>query len=701
MLPAASSTRAEAVLEGLDAEQRAAATALSGPVCILAGAGTGKTRAITHRIAYGVHTGAFDPRRVLAVTFTTRASGELKGRLRGLGVEGVSARTFHSAALRQARFFWPQAVGRDLPAILGSKLGLVRSAAARVRAGNEPTVMRDLASEIEWAKVSNVGPESYAGAAAAAVRLVAGLELEAVGRVYAAYEELKEDRGVIDFEDVLLAAVSLLDAHPGIAEQVRAQYRHFVVDEYQDVSPLQEQLLDLWLGDRSEVCVVGDPNQTIYSFAGAKPDYLLGFPQRFPGATLVRLVRDYRSTPQVVEVANRILAGARGPAARHRVELQAQRTAGPAARFVEHPDEVAEAEAVARQIRSLVDGGTPPREIAVLYRVNAQSEAYEQALADVGVPYLVRGAERFFDRPEVRQAAMVLRGAARSEQSDAPLPELVRAVLSGLGWSAEPPSVTGAARERWESLAALIALADDLVAANPHAGLPELNAELEARAAAQHAPAADGVTLASLHATKGLEWEAVYLVGCQDGTLPISFAETSEEIEEERRLFYVGVTRAGLRLSISWSLARTPGGRASRRPSRFLVGVRPSSATGAAAEARGQRAAAARRAGMIVHCRVCGRPVATAAERKVGRCATCPPSYDEGLFEALRSWRLGQAQQQGVPAYVVFTDATLTAIAETRPGDRAALARISGVGATKLERYGEAVLKVCAEIPKK
>ncbi len=338
----------------------------------------------------------------------------------------------------------------------------------------------------------------------------------------------------------------------------------------------------------------------------------------------------------------------------------------------------------------------------MLYRVNAQSEAYEQALADVGVPYVVRGAQRFFDRPEVRQAAMVLRGAARSEQSAGRFRRLVRAVLSGLGWAPEPPSVTGAARERWESLAALIALADDLGAADPHAGLVELTAELDARAAAQHAPAADGVTLASLHATKGLEWEAVYLVGCQDGTLPISFAETSEEIEEERRLFYVGVTRAGQRLSITWSLARTPGGRASRRPSRFLVGVRPSSATdGAAATARGRRGAATRSAGTIAHCRVCGRPVATAAERKVGRCATCPPSYDETLFEALRSWRLEQAQQQGVPAYVVFTDATLTAIAETRPGDRAALARISGVGATKLERYGEGVLKVCAEIPKK
>ncbi len=489
--------------------------------------------------------------------------------------------------------------------------------------------------------------------------------------------------------------MSLLVAHPGIAEQVRSQYRHFVVDEYQDVSPLQQRLLDLWLGARTEVCVVGDPNQTIYSFAGARSDYLLGFPERFPSAKVVRLVRDYRSTPQVVEVANRILASATGPAARHRIELQAQRPAGPPASFVEHADEVAEAGAVGREIRRLVDSGTPPREIAVLFRVNAQSEAYEQALADIGVPYVVRGAERFFDRPEVRQAAMVLRGAAHAEPDDTPLPQAIRDVLGGLGWSPQPPALTGATRERWESLAALVALADDLAATRPAAALADLNAEIETRRAAQHAPTADGVTLASLHATKGLEWDAVFLVGCQDGTLPIVYAETPDEIEEERRLFYVGVTRARQRLSISWSSSRSPGGRGTRRPSRFLVGVRPARPDSATPSARAGRGARG-----VVRCRVCGEPVHTAAERKIGRCAGCPPGYDEALFDALRSWRLVAAQQQGVPAYVVFTDATLVAIAEARPADRAALARISGVGVTSSSAMGGPYSTSALQYPK-
>ncbi|MGH8776384.1 MAG: ATP-dependent helicase, partial [Jiangellaceae bacterium] len=402
------------VLDSLDPEQREVATALAGPVCVIAGAGTGKTRAITNRIAHGVLTGTYDPRRVLAVTFTTRAAGEMRGRLRRLGVDGLQARTFHSAALRQARYFWPHVTGSQLPEITSSKLPLVGAAASRCRVATDRTVLRDLASEIEWAKVSNVMPDAYAAAAAARHREVAGVDAETVGRVYAAYDDVKTDRGLLDFEDILLAAVGLLDSKPGVADAVRQQYRHLVVDEYQDVSPLQQKLLELWLGDRDDVCVVGDPAQTIYSFAGARPDYLVSFPQRFPHARIVRLVRDYRSTPQVVAVANGVLARGTDAAARAGVRLRAERPDGPPAEFVEHSDEVEEAEWVAGEVGKLTAGGTPAREIAVLYRVNAQSEAYEQALGGADVPYVVRGAERFFERPEVRQATMLLRAAARA-----------------------------------------------------------------------------------------------------------------------------------------------------------------------------------------------------------------------------------------------------------------------------------------------
>lgn len=687
------------VLAGLDPEQRAVASALSGPVCVIAGAGTGKTRAITHRIAHGVHTGAFDPRRTLAVTFTTRAAGEMRGRLRSLGAEGVQARTFHSAALRQARYFWPQITGADLPEISSSKLPIVGSAASRCRVPTDRTVLRDLASEIEWAKVSNVLPESYVTAAEAAHREVGNVDPESVAKVYAAYEDLKTDRNVLDMEDILLAAVGLLSGHPGVAQQVRSQYHHFVVDEYQDVSPVQQKLLDLWMGERTDVCVVGDPAQTIYSFAGAQPDYLIGFPQRFPGATVVRLFRDYRSTPEVVGVANAVLRAARE--AHQGVVLEAQRQPGPKPSFVEHSDELAEASWVAGQIAKLVANGTPQREIAVLFRVNAQSEAYEQALADAGVAYTVRGAERFFDRGEVRQAAMLLRAAVRTTDGAPDAPDAAAAtaaVLSSAGWSPTPPAGGGQARERWESLAALVSLAEEVVAAKPGATLADVVDELEARAAAQHAPTADGVTLSSLHSAKGLEWDAVFVVGCHEGTLPLSYAETPAQIEEERRLLYVGVTRAREHLSVSWSLARQPGGRGNRRPSRFLDGVRPGGV--ARSDHRPERGAGGRgrKSGAPARCRVCGAPLVDAVDRKLGRCGSCPSSMDDALFERLRAWRLERSQEQKVPAYVVFTDATLVAIAESTPVNETQLSAIPGVGRTKLERYGADVLELCREV---
>jgi DNA helicase-2/ATP-dependent DNA helicase PcrA len=687
------------VLDALDPEQRAVATALGGPVCVIAGAGTGKTRAITHRIAHGVLAGAFDPRRVLAVTFTTRAAGEMRGRLRSLGVDGVQARTFHSAALRQARYFWPQVMNRELPEITSSKLPLVGAAASRCRVGTDRTTLRDVAAEIEWAKVTNVAPERYAKAAEASQRNVAGVDPETLARVYAAYEDVKTDRGVFDLEDILLAAVGLLAGRPGVAEAVRSQYHHLVVDEYQDVSPIQQTLLELWLGGRTDVCVVGDPAQTIYTFAGARPDYLVDFPRRYPEAHLVRLVRDYRSTPQVVAVANGMLSRGRDVTSRSGVRLHAQRPAGPEAQFVEHPDEVAEAAWVADQIATLVAAGTPAREIAVLYRVNAQSESYEQALADAGIAYVVRGAERFFDRAEVRQAAMLLRAAVRSGDvgsADAPdAAAATAAVLAAAGWSARPPAGAGATRERWESLAAVVAVAEEVVAAQPTAGLAEVLAEFERRAAAQHVPVADGVTLASLHSAKGLEWDAVFIVGCHEGTLPLTYAETPAQLAEERRLLYVGVTRARHRLAVSWSLSRSPGGRGTRRPSRFLDGVRPVGAAHREPGAPGARRTPRIRG--VARCRVCGAALSSPADRKIGRCADCPSSVDEALFERLRAWRLERAQEQKVPAFVVFTDATLTAIAESSPGDESALAAIPGVGRTKLDRYGGDVLHLCRD----
>ncbi|MET9430323.1 MULTISPECIES: ATP-dependent DNA helicase UvrD2 [unclassified Streptomyces] len=698
---------ADAVLDGLDPEQREVATALHGPVCVLAGAGTGKTRAITHRIAYGVRAGILAPASVLAVTFTNRAAGEMRGRLRQLGAGGVQARTFHSAALRQLQYFWPKAVGGELPRLVERKIQLVAEAAARCRIRLDRNELRDTTSEIEWAKVTQTVPADYPAAVAKAQR-DAPRDPAEIGQIYAMYEQLKRDRGVIDFEDVLLLTVGILQDRHDIAEQIRRQYHHFVVDEYQDVSPLQQRLLDLWLGDRDNLCVVGDASQTIYSFTGATPDHLLNFRARHPNATVVKLVRDYRSTPQVVHLANGLLAQARGRAAEHRLELVSQRDPGPEPAYTEYADEPAEAEGTARRIRDLIAAGVPAGEIAVLYRINAQSEVYEQALADAGVPYQLRGAERFFERAEVREAGIALRGAARAGGNDpllddaGDLPSQVRAVLSTKGWTTEPPAGSGAVRDRWESLAALVRLAEDFARARPDATLGDLVTELDERAAAQHAPTVQGVTLASLHAAKGLEWDAVFLVGLTEGMMPITYAKTDEQVEEERRLLYVGVTRARLHLSLSWALSRSPGGRASRRPTRFLAGLRPGSALpgtraagGGGGVERGSGGSRRKRRGPV-QCRVCGTTLTDAGEMKLMRCEGCPSDMDEGLYERLREWRSEQAKELGQPAYCVFTDKTLMAIAEAVPSTDGELAAISGVGARKLDRFGADVLAICA-----
>src|SRR6476620_8528187 len=691
---------ADEVLAALDPEQREVAASPLGPMCVLAGAGTGKTRAITHRIAYGVLSGAYQPQRVLAVTFTARAAGEMRTRLRDLGVGGVQARTFHAAALRQLHYFWPQAIGGAAPEVMSHKAPAVAQAAASLRLQFDRTGIRDLAAEVEWAKGNMLTPETYAAAAASARREPPGIDATGMARVLETYEQVKSDRGVIDFEDVLLVTVGILAERDDIARTVRQQYRHFVVDEYQDVNTLQQRLLDLWVGERNDVCVVGDPAQTIYSFTGASPRHLLGFTQRHPRAQVVRLVRNYRSTPQIVGLANLVVRGPSGGARGHSVQLEAQGEPGPEPALTAHPDDPTEAAGIAAEIAERVAAGASPVDMAILFRTNGQSEAFESALAERDIPYLVRGGERFFARKEVRDAILLMRGGARSDDGSIPLPDLVRDVLLGAGWTREAPNAGGAARERWESLAALAALADDLVVASPEARLPDFVRELDERAAAQHAPAVQGVTLASLHAAKGLEWDVVFLAGVSDGYLPIMMAETPEAIEEERRLTYVGVTRARRELRLSWSGARTPGARASRRPSRFLDGAASILGDGARSTPKGSGKVGGAKGGrgkplkpaLPAHCRTCGTELTTAGQRKTGRCDTCPPTYSEETFERLRAWRLAVARDSSVPAYVVFTDATLTAIAEREPTSEGELTQISGVGARKLGLYGAQVL---------
>jgi DNA helicase-2/ATP-dependent DNA helicase PcrA len=691
------------VLAGLDEEQRAAVTAPAGRVCILAGAGTGKTRAITHRIAYRVLTGEIEARHVLAVTFTARAAAQLRGRLADLGVPSVTARTFHAAALRQLRYFAPRLLdGRELPEVVESKARLVGIAAARCGLKTDRTRARDLAGEIEWAKSSLVEPADYIAAADRTGRDTPE-EPAKVADVYAAYEQVKRSAGVIDFEDLLRAAVWAVEQHPDVADQVRSQYRHFVVDEYQDVNPAQERLLRAWLGERDDLTVVGDTSQTIYSFTGASSSYLLEFARRCRGGrdgTLVRLVRDYRSTPQVVALANQVIGESQGAEAQFRLQLIGARPAGPEPVLRGYPDEPTEAAAVAARCAELVASGVPPREIAVLFRTNAQSQAYEEALAEAGVPTVVRGAERFFDRAEVRAAVAALRAATRTADPSLSLAATVVAALEAVGWRPEAPPAGGAARERWEAVAALVGIAEEWSARNAEgATLSGFVEELNRRAALQHEPTVDGVTLASLHAAKGLEWDAVFLVGLIEGVLPSTYARTTAAIEEERRLFYVGITRARQWLTLSYASARNEGGRA-RRPSRFLPITDARPGGGRSGGAKGRRETrdpdGTRRRLIVTPCRVCGANLSAPVDRKLGRCGTCPSTMDEELYERLRQWRLKVAAAQSVPAYVVFTDLTLTAIAERSPATEAELAVITGIGEHKLARYGEAVLKLVA-----
>lgn len=557
---------AQHLLAALDERQREVAETLLGPVCVLAGAGTGKTRAITHRIAYGVATGAYDPSRVMALTFTTRAAGELLGRLRALGADGVAARTFHSAALRQLHYFWPTVAGGTPPRILDGKGPVLGQAAGALKLNLDTAALRDTAAEIEWRKVNKLSIEAYARAAQTRT-LPSRLTVDSMVALQQRYESIKDERRQIDFEDVLLATAGMIEAEPRVADQVRSQYRFFVVDEYQDVSPLQHDLLSLWLGGRRELCVVGDASQTIYSFAGATSDYLVRFGSEYPDARVVRLEDNYRSTSQIVTLANRLMRGRPGALTLHAAGDGTDRGATPS--VTQHVDDAAEAASIAQSIVRRIDDGTPPESIAVLYRINTQSIALESALSRFGVPVQSRADSRFFDQVEVKQAIMLLRGASISIV-DEPLFKSVSDVIRGLGWRQDPPEGGGAERAKWESLNALLTLAEEAPAGTT---LVDFVRELQRRQQQQHAPTRAAVTLATLHAAKGLEWDAVYIAGLSEGLVPITFAQGLEAVDEERRLFYVGITRARRVLELSWA-QRPTSARAERSPSRFLAEVR-------------------------------------------------------------------------------------------------------------------------------
>ena len=662
------------LLEGLNADQRAAVEATTGPVCIVAGAGSGKTRTITHRIAFQIATGITPAEQILAVTFTEKAATELRHRLVGMGLpRPVRAATFHSAAWAQLRYLLRRA-GEPVPEVMTSKVPILRRAAAKAKVDT-----RDLASEIEWAKARRLSPETYPSEAA---RRDTPVPAERMAQIYEGYQTTLIERGLIDYDDMILRTVDLLESDDSAATVIRDRYQVFTVDEFQDVNPAQWALLRAWLGEGDDVCVVGDDDQTIYSFTGASHRYLTDFVHHFPAARVVKLIDNYRSTQEVLGLANAVLRGG----GRVGKRLRAQTAGGPSPQVRRFADDTAEVEAVVARIRALVRQGVPPREIAVCFRINSQSESFESALADAGIPATVRGSPGFFDSPEVRQAIDALDQAARAADGAdptavrgpsraAPVPApggatraeplpadrvAERALRERLGWRAdkEPPGQT--ARNRWRNIGALFALVGRAVEEQGDVTLDTIVAELRRRAAAGH-PTADesgAVTLTTLHRVKGLEFEAVFVIACEDGLLPISHAKTDAEIEEERRLLYVGLTRARRHLWVSFA-GRRPGWSGKmvrRRPSPLLpTQVLPAE-----------------------HKRQTGPPDGPAAT-------------------ALRNWRRQRARSDDVPAFVIFNDRTLEDLLEVDPRSSKDLLTVHGLGPTKVERYGADILRVLDE----
>ena len=545
-----------ALIESLDENQRKVALALVGPVRVLAGAGSGKTRAITHRIAYGVETGVYSAEKVLALSFTVKAAGEMRSRLSELGVEGVACRTFHSAAMRQLAHFWPDLIGGDLPKVLHSKAATLKRAAAQLNIRATDELLRGIAAEIEWRKVRLLSMEDYE-AALPNRPLPGGLSVDSTLALVQKYEDLKDDQRNLDFEDTLIATLGMLNSEKWVADRVHEQFRFFVIDEYQDVSPVQRALLDAWRGSHSEVCVVGDPNQTVFGFAGASDEHLVRFESEFPGATTVELDRNYRSTPEIVRLANSTVPNSP-------LELVSMRESGPMPGVIGSATDEDEARAIGKAIRAAIESGTDPADIAVLYRINVQSLVLEQILGEMSIPFRVRGG-RFFDEPVVTQALVLVRGRLQTDPAASARDTMALILRENLGWLSKPPA-NPVDRHAWNIMSALAQIAENLPET---ATVIDLAADLKHRTDNEMEPTVSAVTLSTTHNAKGLEWDTVFVIGMSEGLFPLSYSMGDGPMQEERRLAYVAFTRAGRSLTLSWAERQKTSGPLRTR-SRFI-----------------------------------------------------------------------------------------------------------------------------------
>ena len=676
---------------GLNDAQREAVTTDAAPLAILAGAGSGKTRVLTRRIARRVLNHEVDPSHVLAVTFTRKAAAELRRRLGELGLPAaVNAGTFHSIAYAQLRQRWSDR-GITPPEILDRKVGFV----ARLMSARNSTAPLDVTAEIEWAKARMIPAEQYPLEAARAGR-TPPFDADRVAQLYTAYEEEKLRRRMVDFDDLLRLATRDINSDHAYAAARRWRYRHLFVDEFQDVNPLQFELLRAWLGDNLDLCVVGDPNQAIYAWNGADAEYLERFDDHFPGVHFVKLTLNYRSSPQIIGVANTVLntsfdGDLAVAGSRMALHLAPTRGDGPMPTVISYADETAEAHGIARRIRDAHAPGRTWSDQAVLVRTNAQLLIFEESFRLSGIPFRSRGSVRFLDRPEIKDALVAMRrGPGR-------LAERLVELDAGEAGDGDSGGEAGALNaDRAANVLELVRLGREYLGFDPEGDLGSFQSWLASTLRSDDGGnSGDAVDLSTFHAAKGLEWPIVHLAGLEEGLVPIHFAETPLARAEERRLLYVALTRAERVLSLSWAERRTFGTKSlRRRRSPYLEAV------DLAIELLNQHADPVNLGAAVAEQRRKLRTIEMDTPRPPPRRRVAADDLSPGdrlVLDALKAWRLTQARAADVPAFVIFTDATLVAVASSRPATESQLLAVAGIGAVKAQRFGEQLLRIVEE----